>query len=127
MKAIGLAYGWKGNKKKIVSVTVPLLLCFILYLRAISKFKPLRAYIWRGINGSFFLRYDVGRRIYWRGLYMEGLISEIYGIGRRQIDLTRSCPALQIGIPLPIATKFGLWFEPINCQVSLRYGESSRC
>ena len=30
---------------------------------------------------------------------MEGLISEIYGIGRRQIDLTRSCPALQIGIP----------------------------
>ena len=62
MKAIGLAYGWKENKKKIC-VTVPLLLCFILHLRAISKFKPLRAYIWRGINGSFFLRYDFGRRI----------------------------------------------------------------
>ena len=57
MKAIGLAYGWKENKIKLC-VTVPLLLCFILHLRAISKFKPQR-----GINGSFLLRYGFGRRI----------------------------------------------------------------
>ena len=68
MKAIGLAYGWKEDKKKIVCYR-PVITLFYLYLRVISKFKPLRVYIWRpGINGSFFLRYDFGRRI------LEGLI-----------------------------------------------------
>ena len=42
-KSIGLALLLEGN--------LPFLLCFTLYLRAISKYKPPRvggAYIWRG-------------------------------------------------------------------------------
>ena len=35
-KSIGLAYNSEANKK---FVTLPFLLCFILYLRAISKYK----------------------------------------------------------------------------------------
>ena len=50
-KSIGLALQLEGN--------LPFLLCFTLYLRAISKYKTSGAYIWRGV-------------------YMEGL-SEFYG------------------------------------------------
>ena len=58
---------------------VVLLLCFILNLRAISKYKPPEAYIWRGdlTGGSLTLR-AWGAYI-WTGLYMEG---HIFGILR---------------------------------------------
>ena len=36
----------------------PFLLCFILYLRALSKYKPPAAYIRRGDLTEGFLRYD---------------------------------------------------------------------
>ena len=41
-------------------------LCFILYLRAISKYKPPRggAYIWRGDLTEGFLRYEFGGLIF---------------------------------------------------------------
>ena len=42
---------------------LPFLLCFTLYPRANSKYKPLE-----GGGGEVFLRYDFG------GLYLEGLI-----------------------------------------------------
>ena len=49
-------------------VTVPFLLCFILCLRALSKYKPPRAYIRGGDFTEGFLRYE-----------FEGLI---FGISR---------------------------------------------
>ena len=48
--------------------TVFALLCLILNLGAISKYKPPGACIWRGDLREGFLRYEVG------GLYLEGLI-----------------------------------------------------
>ena len=50
--------------------TVFALLCLILNLGAISKYKPPGACIWRGDLREGFLRYEVG------GLYLEGLIHE---------------------------------------------------
>ena len=46
---------------------LPLLLCFTLYLRANSKYKPPGLYLEGRFNGAFFA-------YIWRGLYMEGLI-----------------------------------------------------
>ena len=59
---------WEGD--------LPFLLCFTLYSRANSKYKPPRggAYIRRGDLTEGFLRYDFGGLIFGRGLYMEGLI-----------------------------------------------------
>ena len=49
-------------------------LCFTLYLRAISKYKPLGGlYLDGRFNGGFFALEVWGAYI-WRGLYMEGLI-----------------------------------------------------
>ena len=49
-------------------------LCFTLYLRAISKYKPLGGLYLEGrFNGGFFALEVWGAYI-WRGLYMEGLI-----------------------------------------------------
>ena len=45
---------------KNLCVTVQFLLCFILNLRAISKYKPLGAYIWRGYLMEGFLCYEFG-------------------------------------------------------------------
>lgn len=47
-------------------LTVLFLFCFILNLRAISKYKHQWAYIWRGFLMEDFLRYE-----------LEGLICEI--------------------------------------------------
>ena len=44
------------GKMKNLCVTVTLLICFILYLRAISKYKPPGAYIRRGDFTGGFLR-----------------------------------------------------------------------
>ena len=38
--------------------TVQVLFCFILNLRAISEYKPLRACIWRGDLSEGFLSYE---------------------------------------------------------------------
>ena len=72
-KSIGLAFQLEGN--------LPFLLCFTLYLRAISKYKPLGrgrggAYIWRGDLTEVFLRYEFEGLIFegaytWRGLFAE--------------------------------------------------------
>ena len=59
---------------KKIFVTVPFFLCFILYLRAISKYKPSEALIWRGDLTEGFLRYELRGGLYLKGLYMEGLI-----------------------------------------------------
>ena len=55
-------------KKKCV--TVPFLLCFILYFRAICKYKPPGAYIRRGDLTEDFL-WGGGRAYIWRGLFSE--------------------------------------------------------
>ena len=53
------------------------LLCFISYLRAISKYKPPGAYIRRGDLTEGFLRYEFGGAHILRGLFLE-----FYGIER---------------------------------------------
>ena len=76
--------------------TVFALFC-ILYLRAISKYKPLGALIWRGDLTEGFLRYEFG-----------GLISEFYGIlgscGGKECETKRAQdlnPFLRACQPLP--------------------------
>ena len=66
-KSIGQALQLEGN--------LPFLLCFTLYLTAVSKYKPPGAHIWRGDLTDGFLRYKFGELILkWRGLF-----SEFYG------------------------------------------------
>ena len=66
-KSIELALQLKGN--------LLFLLCFTLYLRAISKYKsPGRLIIGRGDLTEGFLRYEFGGAYIWRGLF-----SEFYG------------------------------------------------
>ena len=66
LKSIGLVLQLEGN--------LPFLLCFTLYLRAISKYKPPGGFYLEGrFNGGFFALQVWGAYI-WRGLYMEGLI-----------------------------------------------------
>ena len=49
----------------VVASKFTVFLCFTLYLRAISKYKPLRgAYIWRGDLTEGFLRYEFGELIF---------------------------------------------------------------
>ena len=65
-KSIGLALH--------LEVNLPFLLCFTLYLRAISKYKPPGGLYLEGrFNGGFFALRVSGAYI-WKGLYMEGLI-----------------------------------------------------
>ena len=66
-QSIGLALQLEGN--------LPVLLCFTLYLRAISKYKPPGGLYLKGrFNGGFFALRVWGAYI-WRGLF-----SEFYGI-----------------------------------------------
>ena len=72
---LGLALWLEGN--------LPFLLCFTLYLRAISKYKPPGGLYLEGrFNGGFFALPVWGAYI-WRGLYMEGLIFRILWYFRR--------------------------------------------
>ena len=71
-KSIGLALKLEGN--------APFLLCFTLYLRAISKYKSPGAYIWRGDLTEGFLRYRFGGLIFGGAYTWRGLFSEFYGI-----------------------------------------------
>ena len=59
------------GRYKNLYVTVPFLTCFILYFRALSKYKPPGAYIRRGDLTEGFWVTSL------RGLYMEGLIFRI--------------------------------------------------
>ena len=70
-KSIGLTLYWEGN--------LPFLLCLTLYLRAISKYKPPGAYIWRGDLTEGFLRYEFGGLIFGGAYTWRGLFSEFYG------------------------------------------------
>ena len=66
---------WKGN--------LPFLLCFILYSRANSKYKPPRgAYIWKGDLTEGFLRYRFGGLIFGGAYTWRGLFLEFYGMSR---------------------------------------------
>ena len=53
--------------------------CFTLYLGAISEYKPLMAYIWRGDLTDGFLRYKFGGLIFEGAYTWRGLFSEFYG------------------------------------------------
>ena len=65
-KSIGLALWLERN--------LLFLLCFTLYLRAISTYKPPRGLYLEGqFNGGSFA-FQVWGAYIWRGLYMEGLI-----------------------------------------------------
>ena len=87
------------GKYKNLYVTVPFLLCFILYLGALSKYKPPGAYIRRGDLTEGFLRDEFEGLIFggaytWRGLYMEGLI---FGI-LRYFELSPDICITEVGI-----------------------------
>ena len=56
------------------------MLCFTLHLRAISKYKPLGANIWRGDLTEGFLRYEFRELIFGGAYTWRGLFSEFYGI-----------------------------------------------
>ena len=65
---------WEGN-----------LLCFTLYSRANSKYKPPvggggGAYTWRGVLTEGFLRYDFGVLIFEGAYTWRGLFSQFYRI-----------------------------------------------
>ena len=79
-KLIGLAYSWKANKKKILSVTVPFVLCLTSYLRRISKNKLPGAHVWRGdlTEGLFCYEFWAGGPYISRGYKLRGLFSEFY-------------------------------------------------
>ena len=66
-KSIGLAFQLEGN--------LQLLLCFSLYLRAISKYKPPGRLTFGG-----FLRYEFGGFIFGGAYTWRGLFLEFYGI-----------------------------------------------
>ena len=61
-----------------VSLTVggnlAFLLCFTLYLRALSKYKPPGSLYMEGRFNGRFSALQVWRAYIWRGLYIEGLI-----------------------------------------------------
>ena len=64
---------WEGN--------LPFLLCFTLYSRVNSKYKPPgAAYIRRGDLKEGFLRYDFGGLIFGGAYTRRDLFSEFYGI-----------------------------------------------
>ena len=51
------------------------MLCFTLYVRENSKYKPLGAYIWMVDLTEDFLRYELGEAYIWTGSFLE-----FYGI-----------------------------------------------
>ena len=69
------------GKCKNLCVTVQFLLCFILNLRTISKYKPWGgACIWRGNLSDVFLCYEFGGPIFRAIHTWSGLFSEFHGI-----------------------------------------------
>ena len=64
---------WAGL---LLEGNLPFLLCFTLYLRVISKYKPPGAYIRRGDLTEGFLRYEFGGLIFGGAYTRRGLFSE---------------------------------------------------
>ena len=70
-----------------VGGNLPFLLCFTLYLRVLSKYKPPGGLYMEGrFNGRFFALQVWGAYIS-RGLYMEGLIFGILRYYRNKITV----------------------------------------
>ena len=67
----------------LVNPNVPLLLCFTLYLRVISKYKPPGAYIRRGDLTEGFLRYEFGGLIH-GGAYFRNFTVYIYLVPKKE-------------------------------------------
>ena len=77
-------------------------LCFTLYSRAISKYKPPPgAYNWRGDLTEGFLRYEFGGLIFGGAYKWRGLLSEFYGMLRFPSSMKKkkgaSCSPFCIG------------------------------
>ena len=88
----GLIFGWAYLRREScvsksiglalqLDVNLPFLLCFVLYLRAISKYKPLGGLHLEGrFNGGFFALRVWGGGLLFGGAYTQrGLFSEFYG------------------------------------------------
>ena len=63
---------------------LPFLLCFTLYLRPISKYKPLgweggRAYIWRGDLTEGFLHYKFGWLMFGGAYFQNFTVCHCFG------------------------------------------------
>ena len=71
-KSIGLAL--------LLEVNLPFLLCFTLYLRAFSKYKPPGGLYLEGRFNKGFFALPVWGAYIWRGLYMKGLIFGIFTV-----------------------------------------------
>ena len=99
-KSIGLALYWEGN--------LPFLLCLTLYLRAISKYKPPGAYIWRGDLTEGFLRYEFGGLIFGGAYTWRGLFSEFYGNLITDLLLINSSIAMVLS-PRSMVQPCGRW------------------
>ena len=73
-KSIGLALQLEGN--------LPFLLCFTLYLRAVSKYKPPGGHTFCGGDlTDGFLRDKFGGLIFGQAYTWRSLFSEFYSIG----------------------------------------------
>ena len=68
------------GKYKHLCVTVQLLPCFILNLRAISKYKPPEAYIWRVDLTEGFFRYEFRGPVYRLSRDIRYLVQFIYDV-----------------------------------------------
>ena len=84
---------------------LPFLLCFTLYLRAISKYKPPGGLNLEGRFNRGFLHYEFGGLIF-GGLYLEGLIFGILQYGTKLKKLVngkrisvRNIPTGKTGLP----------------------------
>ena len=108
----------------IVEGNLPFLLCFTLYLRAISKYKPPGGLYLEGrFNGGFFALL-VSRAYTWRGLF-----SEFYSISthqtlirRKTLRFPRSFLSQNVTHRIQVVTKYqdfyhcGIWLHHHNSR-----------
>ena len=66
---------------------LPFLLCFTLYLRAISKYKPQGGLHLEGQFNRGFLHYEFGGLIFGGAYTWRGLFSEFYSMVRNSRNL----------------------------------------
>ena len=107
-KSIGLPLYLEEN--------LPFLLCFTLYLRAISKYKPLRrAYIWRGDLMEGFLRFEFGGLLFGGAYKWRGLFSEFYGTSFSALWRS-STVRLPFKNPLLLRMAYWFWRFPVSAR-----------
>ena len=82
-KSSGLPLQLEGN--------LPFLLCFTLYLRAISEYKPPGGLLWRGDLTDGFLLYKFGGLIFGGAYKWRGLFSEFYGMWKMHFSQAVMC------------------------------------